>query len=95
MFQQNQELYHLASVHGILADSIALEKESLCEVEEDGACEPWGFEVEDIIPLNDSTAGFAHTSCDLDFLLSQTCPRMPVLSKCVLRPCKQYVVAWG
>lgn len=95
MFQQNQELYHLASVYGILADSIALEKKSLCEMEENGACEPWGFEVEGIIPLNDSTAGFAHTSCVLDFLLSQMWPRMPVLSECVLRPCKQYVVACG
>lgn len=77
----------------LLADLTALKKESLFEVEEDGACEHWGFEMQDIIPVDYSGAGFALTRCVLDCVFSQMWPRMPVLLKCVLRPCNQYMVA--
>lgn len=93
MFQQSQELYRLASVYWLLADLTALEKESLFEVEEDGACEPWGFEVQDAIPLGDSAASFALTRYVLDFLFSKMWPRIPVLLKCMLWHCNQYMVA--
>lgn len=73
VFQQSQELYQLVSVYWILADLTALEKESLFEGEEDGACEPRGFEMQDIIPLDDSTAGFAFTRCVLNCGLGCVC----------------------
>lgn len=75
------------------ADLTALEEESFFEVEEDGACEPWGLEMQEITPADDSTAGFALARRVLNFLFSQVWPRMPVLLKCTLRLCSQYTVA--
>ncbi|PKU31664.1 pro-neuropeptide y [Limosa lapponica baueri] len=66
---QSQELC-LVSGFWVLADSTAREKESLFDVGEDGACEPWGFETQDTIPPDDSTAGFALTRRVLHFLFS-------------------------
>lgn len=51
----------------MLTDVTALEKETLLEVKEDGECEPC-FEIQDDIPLDASTAGFALIRCVLGFL---------------------------
>lgn len=79
MLQQSQELCCLALFYWILTDFTALEKESLLEVKEDGECEPWGFEMQDDIPLDASTEGFALIRCVLGFLFSQMWPRMLVV----------------
>lgn len=68
VFQQSQDLYHLALLYWILTDVTALEKQSLFEVKEDGECEPWGSGMQGGIPLDASTAGFALIRCVLGFL---------------------------